>query len=57
MLCGVRIFECMGFVLARDILPVMRADIAGQPRPLMKIRELCGRCVLVWNRIAELAGI
>jgi hypothetical protein len=53
MLCGVKIFECMGFVLARDILPIMQAQFSGMPIPLIKVRELCGCCVLVWNAAAE----
>jgi hypothetical protein len=52
LMCGSKISECMGHVLARDILPVMRAIMAGQPIPLIKVRELCGRCEPVWGQIA-----
>jgi hypothetical protein len=51
MFCGVKKFECMGFVLARDMLLIIRAGLNGQPIPLLP-RELCGRCVNVWDRIA-----
>lgn len=51
--CGVRISACMGFVLARDMLPVLARLVTGVPAPLVKVRELCGRCVFVWNAIAE----
>lgn len=53
LFCGVKIFECMGFVLARDALPVMQAAFLGLPLPRIKVRELCGRCVHIWGRIAE----
>jgi hypothetical protein len=53
MFCADKIHLCMGFVLARDILPIMQASLEGRPLPLIKVRELCGRCVFVWNRIAN----
>lgn len=53
LLCAEKIHLCMGFVLARDILPIMQAILEERPLPLIKVRELCGRCVFVWNRIAN----
>ena len=43
--CGVQIEECMGFVLARDI--VNRRKIP---------REICGKCVLI-TEPEELGGL
>jgi hypothetical protein len=42
----------MGFVLARDFLAAFPYWSAGKVAPL-KVRELCGRCVLRWNAIAN----
>jgi hypothetical protein len=53
-MCGAKIFECMGFALARDVLVAMRAALAGQRSPI-RVRELCGRCELVWGQIVERA--
>lgn len=50
-MCGAKIFECMGFVLARDILPILQATVAELPIPSIKVRELCGFCVFVWKDI------
>lgn len=36
--CQTPISECFGFVIARDILPVLAGKATHQPR------ELCGRC-------------
>lgn len=43
--CGEPIEACMGFVLARDFL----ARISGDQRP---VREICGKCVLLYERRA-----
>lgn len=56
MLCGTPIHLCMGFVLARDAIVAIRASLAGQPPPI-KVRELCGRCIFIWDRIAENACV
>lgn len=48
-MCATKIFNCNGFVLARDVLPIMRAAFTGQPNPLIKVRELCGKCVFIWG--------
>jgi hypothetical protein len=55
-MCGAKIFECMGFVLARDILLVWQAMLAKRPLPI-KVRELCWRCVRVWDGFAERANV
>jgi hypothetical protein len=57
LMCGATIHLCMGFVLARDILLIMQATLAGLPVPAIKVREFCGRCVLAWDRIVEQAEL
>ena len=57
LFCAAKIHACMGFVLARDILPVWQAMADGRPLPLLKVRELCGRCVIVWDRIARMVEL
>lgn len=41
--CGALITECNGFAVARDVLQFLDGSI-----PAEKVRELCGRCVLVF---------
>lgn len=57
LFCATTIHLCMGFVLARDILPYMQAVVAGLPLPRTKVREVCGRCVHIWDRIVEEANL
>lgn len=52
LFCGVPIHRCNGFVLARDAVLILREALAGKPASI-KARELCGRCVFVWDAIAE----
>jgi hypothetical protein len=40
--CGQKLEECMGFVLARDVL-----------RERENPRELCGKCALVYDIIID----
>lgn len=49
--CAADIFECMGFVLARDIV-FATMNLIG-PRI---IRELCGRCILLYSDRPRGAG-
>jgi hypothetical protein len=39
MFCKTPIAECMGFVLARDFLALLRGEH-------IAVREICGKCVL-----------
>jgi hypothetical protein len=52
LFCGTPIHLCMGFVLARDSVVIMQDALAGR-RPTIKARELCGKCVFIWDRIAD----
>ena len=52
-MCGVKIFNCNGFVLARDLMPIIQALLEKRPSPLVKVRELCGQCIFVWDSFAE----
>ncbi|MDB5194295.1 MAG: hypothetical protein JWN50_309 [Parcubacteria group bacterium] len=47
--CGAGIEECMGFVLARDVLAFM------QGKPVAAFREICGKCGLL--RLEDRLGI
>jgi hypothetical protein len=40
--CGQKLEECMGFVLARDVLNEKENP-----------RELCGKCALVYNVVID----
>jgi hypothetical protein len=55
MFCGAKIFLCNGFVLARDMVPIMQAILEDRPIQLpIKVRELCGRCDgTTWGPIAQ----
>lgn len=39
--CQTLIEECMGFVKAGDVLELLSGGT--------RLRELCGRCILVWR--------
>lgn len=54
-LCAIRLYECMSFVLARDILIIWEREVIHKdlPLPRIKVRELCSRCVRKWNEISE----
>ncbi len=49
--CGAPIAECMGYVLARDILPVLEAFDNGHKYTGRQPRELCAKstCNDLWK--------
>lgn len=50
--CGAEIFECMGSVLARDILLVEAGEI-----PWRAVREHCGRCATMLIILSDFCGM
>ena len=43
--CGIKIIECMGFVIFLDFLEALEGK-----RKWNDVRERCGKCVLLWEQ-------
>ena len=55
MYCGVILYECMGKVLVRDLLPLLEAGLEGKPYTGPQPRQLCWgeECNSKWAKFLE----